>query len=159
MVLEVHGDRAQVLLGYLDHFRAVLLRSLEGLTEEQLTSSSLPSGWTPLGLLKHLVCTEERWLVWRFEGTDLANPFADLGDAGWDAGPDDTLPVLTQALHDQAARTRTLLESTDLDATGRPSDRWRGGEPATLERLLLHLLQEHARHAGHLDVVVELLGD
>jgi hypothetical protein len=150
-------ERPEVLLGYLDYFRAEILCRLDGLTEQQLRSSTVPSGWTPIGLLKHLLCTEERWLVWRFEGKDLANPFADLGDAGWVVRPEDTLDVLTVALHEQAAKTRALVGSTDLSATGRESDRWRGGEPASLERLLLHLVQEYARHAGHLDLVRELI--
>jgi hypothetical protein len=39
---------------------------------------------------------------------------------------------------------------------GQPGDRWDGADPATLERVLFHLLQEYARHLGHLDIVTEL---
>jgi len=39
---------------------------------------------------------------------------------------------------------------------GKPGERWAGADPATLERVLFHLLQEYARHLGHLDIVVEL---
>jgi Protein of unknown function (DUF664) len=59
-------------------------------------------------------------------------------------------------LHDQAGRTRAIVESHDLDDRGKPGDRWGGADPATLERVLLHLVQEYARHLGQLDVVVEL---
>ena len=46
--------------------------------------------------------------------------------------------------------------SRDLDEVGQPGDRWDGADPATLERVLFHLLQEYARHVGHLDIVTEL---
>ena len=49
------------------------------------------------------------------------------------------------------------MTSHDLAETGRPGERWEGAEPATLERVLFHVLQEYARHAGHLDVVRELI--
>ena len=48
------------------------------------------------------------------------------------------------------------MESHDLDEKGEPGDRWGGADPATLERILFHLVQEYARHLGQLDVVVEL---
>jgi Protein of unknown function (DUF664) len=60
--------------------------------------------------------------------------------------------------HAQAAHTRAVVESHDLADRGRPSDRWDGGAPAALERVLLHLVQEYSRHLGHLDIVSELAG-
>ena len=60
------------------------------------------------------------------------------------------------ALHARAARTRAIVESHDLDDRGQPGDRWDGGDPPALERILLHLLQEYARHLGHLDIISEL---
>jgi uncharacterized protein DUF664 len=66
------------------------------------------------------------------------------------------LPSLLADLDDQAGRTRAIVESHDLDEIGKPGDRWDGADPATLERVLFHLLQEYARHLGQLDVVVEL---
>jgi Protein of unknown function (DUF664) len=73
-------------------------------------------------------------------------------------GPEETLESLLTQLRVQAARTREVVESTDLAARGQPGPRWDGAEPATLERVLFHLLQEYARHLGHLDVVTELAG-
>jgi Protein of unknown function (DUF664) len=71
-------------------------------------------------------------------------------------GPEETLPSLLAGLRDQAGRTCAIVESHGLDEIGQPGDRWDGADPATLERILFHLLQEYARHAGHLDIVVEL---
>jgi uncharacterized damage-inducible protein DinB len=145
-----------VFLRYLDFFRSRLADKLEALPAAELRRSRLPSGWTPLELLKHLRYVELRWLEWGFEGREFANPWADNVDGRWTAGPEETLPSLLAGLRDQAARTRAIVESHDLDETGQPGDRWDGADPATLERVLFHLLQEYARHLGHLDIVVEL---
>jgi uncharacterized damage-inducible protein DinB len=151
------GSRAEVFLRYLDFFRSRLASKLETLPADELRHSRLPSGWTPLELLKHLRYVELRWLEWGFEGREFADPWADNRDGRWAVGPEETLPALLAGLRDQAARTRAIVESHDLDEAGQPGDRWDdGADPATLERILFHLLQEYARHLGHLDVVVEL---
>jgi hypothetical protein len=59
-------------------------------------------------------------------------------------------------LRRQGRRTRDIVEAHHLDDVGQPGPRWRGAQPATLERVLFHLVQEYARHLGQLDVVVEL---
>ena len=61
-------------------------------------------------------------------------------------------------LNAQADRTRALVAAHDLADVGQPGDRWDGADPATLERVLLHLVQEYARHVGQLDIVAELAG-
>lgn len=148
--------RAEVFLGYLDYFRSRLLSKLAALPAGDLRSSRLPSGWTPAGLLKHLTYVELRWLEWGFEGRDVADPWGDSRDGRWYTAPDETLESLAAALSAQAARTRAIVGSHDLADTGQPSDRWDGDDPPPLERILFHLLQEYARHAGHLDIVTEL---
>jgi uncharacterized damage-inducible protein DinB len=71
---------------------------------------------------------------------------------------DETLTGLVAALDTQAARTRAIVESHDLADVGQPGERWNGAEPATLERILFHLVQEYARHVGQLDIACELAG-
>jgi uncharacterized damage-inducible protein DinB len=146
-----------VLLRYLDYFRSVLVDKLEGLSEADLRTSRLPSGWTPMELLKHLTYVELRWLEWGFEGRDVPDPWGDQRQNRWYVGPEETLGDLVQALRDQAARSRAVVEAHDLSDVGRPSERWEGEEPPALERILFHLLQEYARHVGHLDIVRELV--
>jgi uncharacterized damage-inducible protein DinB len=146
-----------VFLRYLDYFRSVLVDKLEGLSEADLRTSRLPSGWTPVELLKHLTYVELRWLEWGFEGRDLPDPWGDQRENRWYVGPEETLADLVQALRDQAARSRAVVEAHDLSDVGRPSERWEGEEPPALERILFHLLQEYARHVGHLDIVRELV--
>ena len=152
------SSRAEVFLRYLEYFRSRVVSKLESMTDDELRRSRLPSGWTPLELLHHLACVELRWLEWRFEGRDIAEPWADERDGRLSVDPGRTLAELAAALAGQAGRSRAIVEAHDLADVGRPGDRWDAGRPATLERVLLHLLQEYARHLGHLDIVAELAG-
>ena len=150
------AGRRDLLLGYLDFFRYRLEAKLAELPEAELSTSRLPSGWTPLELVKHLTFVERRWLEWGFEGLEVPEPWGDSRGDRWYVEPDETLGVLLAALHERAGTSREIVERHSLDDMGRPGPRWDGAEPATLERVLLHLLQEYARHLGHLDVVCEL---
>lgn len=150
-------SRSEVFLGYLDYFRSVLVDKLEGLPDSELRHSRLPSGWTPIELLKHLTYVELRWLEWGFEGRDVAEPWGDRRGDRWYVAPDETLSDLVDGLRVQAARSRAVVEAHDLSEVGQPGERWDGADPATLERILFHLVQEYARHAGHLDIVRELI--
>jgi hypothetical protein len=151
-------SRAEVFLGYLDYFRSRLVAKLEELPAAELRRSRLPSGWAPIELIRHLTAVEMRWLEWGFEGCEVAEPWADSRDGRWYVEPGQTLPELVAALHAQAVRTRSIVESHDLADLGQPGDRWDGADPASLERILFHLLQEYARHIGHLDIAAELAG-
>jgi len=151
------ASRAEVLLRYLDYFRSVVVDRLTGLPESELRGSRLASGWTPIELLKHLTFVELRWLEWGFEGRKVPDPWGDRRDDRWHVEPTETLADLVAAFEAQAARSRAVVEAHDLAEVGRPGDRWAGADPATLERILLHLVQEYARHAGHLDIVRELV--
>jgi uncharacterized damage-inducible protein DinB len=150
------STRAEVFLGYLDYFRSRLVSKLEALPGGELRGSRLPSGWTPIELLNHLAYVELRWLEWGFEGHDVADPWADSRGGRWYVAAGETLEELVEALRSQGARTRAVVESHDLADIGQPGDRWEGADPPALERVLFHLLQEYARHVGHLDIVSEL---
>ena len=151
-------SHAEVFARYLGYFRAQLTAKLRGLPADELRRSRLPSGWTPLELLKHLTHVELRWLEWGFEGRPVADPWGDNRDGRWHVAPDETLDGLLAALHAQAARSERVIAAHDLDEVGQPGERWDGAPPPTLERILFHLLQEYARHMGHLDIVSELAG-
>jgi uncharacterized damage-inducible protein DinB len=151
------SSRAEVFAGYLDYFRSRVLTKVEELPESSLLQSRLTSGWTPLQLLKHLTFVELRWLVWGFEGREVADPWGDLQDERWHIGRDETLVQLATDLRAQGALSHTIIVTNDLSEVGQPGPRWDGADPPTLERILFHLVQEYARHLGQLDVVVELI--
>jgi uncharacterized damage-inducible protein DinB len=152
------GDLRGLLLDYLDFFRGVVSEKLEGLSDADLTGSIVPSGWTPSGLVLHLVNVERRWLVWGFLGEPVDDPWRDdAQDGGWI-----TLEVPVahlRALLDEAAEsTRAIVEAHELDEVGRPGGRFPDvGSAPQLQWILLHLLQEYARHTGHLDIARELV--
>lgn len=148
---------SEVFLRYLDYFRSVLVGKIEDLSDDDLRLSRLPSGWAPIELLKHLTYVELRWLEWGFEGRDIAEPWGDSRDGRWYVAPEESLADVMKALHDQAARSRAIIEAHALSDAGMPSDRWDGADPPSLERILFHLVQEYARHIGHLDIVRELV--
>jgi uncharacterized damage-inducible protein DinB len=152
------ASRAEVFVRYLDYFRDRLAVRLRQLPAAELRRSRVPSGWTPLELLKHLTYVELRWLEWGFEGKTVDDPWGDQRDGRWYVGPAESLDDLLAALAGQARRSDAVIAANDLDEVGEPGDRWDGELPATLERILFHLVQEYARHVGHLDIVCELAG-
>ncbi|WP_286929579.1 MULTISPECIES: DinB family protein [Aeromicrobium] len=155
-------SRVDVLIRYLDYFRDRVIAKTEGLDEDERRRSRLSSGWTPIELVKHLTFVELRWLEWSFEGREVDAPWGDRlhheRDQPWHVAPDEATEDVIAALATQGARSRAVIAAHDLADVGRPGPHWRG-EPATLERVLLHLIQEYARHLGHLDIVAELAGE
>ena len=152
------ASRREVFLAYLDFFRTAVIERVESIPEAEARASRLATGWSPLELLKHLRFVEMRWLEWGFEGRSVEAPWGDHRDGRWFLAEDETRDSLVNSLEEQGAHTRRIVRAHDLAALGRPGPRWEGAPPPTLERILFHLLQEYARHLGHLDVVVELAG-
>ncbi|RLP98230.1 DinB family protein [Micromonospora sp. CV4] len=150
------GSRTEVFLRYLDYFRESVTTKVSALPESELRRSGLPSGWTPLELLKHLRYVELRWIEWGFQGRDVPEPWGDRRGDRWYVAPEETRSDLVAALRAQGAHTSAVVTAHDLSEVGAPGPRWSGADPASLERVLFHLLQEYARHLGHLDIVTEL---
>lgn len=149
--------RSELFLDYLTFFRGRVIEKVSELPDETLTSSILPSQWTPLGLVKHLTFVEMRWLEWGFEGANVPDPWGDHFGEGLPLAPGDTRTTLLSELARRGEMTNAIVRRHDLEEVGAPSERWREDAPATLERVLFHLLQEYARHVGHLDIYVELV--
>jgi uncharacterized damage-inducible protein DinB len=152
-------DPKAALLDYLDFYRSVVAAKLDGLTDEQLDRPQFVSTWTPRQLIKHLVYMERRWLRWGFMAEQIPDPAGDC-DAGdhWQTGPADSREALVAALAEGGSRTRSIAEYAELTDRGAVGGRFTGeGPPPTLLWILLHVLQEYARHAGHLDVAREEL--
>lgn len=155
------GDLRGLLLEYLDFYRSVIAAKCDGLDPHELRGSRLPSGWTPAGLVTHLTYMERRWLQWGFLGEAIPDPWGDHADAhsgdGW-VTPDDDIASLVARLHDAGARSREIVEAHELDERAAVGGRFTTADEAPdLHWILLHVLQEHARHAGHLDIARELI--
>ncbi|GAB7181358.1 mycothiol maleylpyruvate isomerase N-terminal domain-containing protein [Kitasatospora sp. Ki12] len=155
------SDPQDLLLGYLDYLRAMVATKIADMPEAELRTSRLPSGWSPLELLKHLVYMERRWLRWGFLGEPVPEPHGDKDAAGrWHVGPEETASTLIAALHAGGEQTRAIVTGTSLAADSAAGGRFGAGgeqeQTPSLGWILFHVLQEYARHAGHLDIVREL---
>jgi hypothetical protein len=151
-------DPRELLVGYLDFYRDAVMRKLDGLSEEELRRSRLPSGWTPLALLKHLAGVERRWFRWGFKGERVDSPWLEAGpDGGWHVAPDETTEQVKALFLDECARSRRIVAAARLDDVSRAGGRFNppDHQPALIW-IMFHVLQEYARHAGHLDVAREL---
>jgi hypothetical protein len=151
------SDVPALLLTYLDYYRDTVADRLAGLTDAQARTARVPSGWSPVELVTHLTHMERRWLVWGFLGEQVPDPWADRVDDRWHVGPEVTVADLVAALRRGGERTRAIVGSTPPDTPAALGGRFTdpAGRP-TLVAILLHVLQEYARHAGHLDIVREL---
>lgn len=149
-------DLRALLLGYLDFYRDVISAKVRDLSADQLRTSRLPSGWTPAGLVNHLTYAEWRWMQWGFLAEQVTDPWGDHVGEGW-VTPDAVGDDLLAPLREVGARTRKIVEAHELSDYGRVGGRFpEGTTPPQLHWILLHLIQEYARHAGHLDIAREL---
>jgi len=148
---------------YLDWLREDLIEGIQALSPAERRESRLPSGWTPIELLSHLLHMEQRWFVWGFLGEQVAEPWGDWNvadpagapEARWLVPDGTTVDDLAARLRRIGARTRSILETTPFDTPGAVGGRF-GENPPTLEWICFHVLAEYARHAGQFDVVAEL---
>lgn len=156
-VLGVRSDERATLCGFLDWYRAVVERKALGLSLEDATRVMTPSGLSPLGIVKHLSLVERDWFCWTFAGADVELP--DVGDDNaptFRVEPADTVESVVAAYRaDVAAAREAAAHATSLDAlSARPADVY---GPVSLRWILVHMLEETARHAGHLDVMREAI--
>ncbi len=164
---------AQRWAGYLDWTRAEMVRGVLALSYDDQRTPRVPSGWTPLELLNHVLHMEQRWFVWGFLAEPVAEPWGDWTTpepwesddsdvtspgARWAVPSDVTAEELASRLDAVGLRTREVLTDFPLDAVASPGGRF-DDDPPTLEWICFHVLGEYARHAGHLDIVAELASD
>jgi uncharacterized damage-inducible protein DinB len=160
---------AQRWADYLDWVRAEMVRGVLSLPYDDQRRSLVPSGWTPLELLSHVLHMEQRWFVWGFLGESVDEPWGDwtrpepwtsddsdavVPDARWTVPAGVTAESLAVRLEAVGARTRAVLRDHPLDAAAATGGRF-DDDPPTLEWICFHVLAEYARHAGHLDIVAE----
>ena len=149
-------DPAELFITHLDVMRNAVVHKLDGLDDDALDTSRVPSGWTPRQLLNHLIHMERRWLHWGFAGNQVPDPWADHDPETeqWIVPEGATLATLSARLKEIGQLPEDVTADAGLLDRGRLGGRW-DDDPPPLSWILLHVLQEYARHAGHLDVVRE----
>jgi uncharacterized damage-inducible protein DinB len=148
------GAEKESLKVALDRHRDAVLWKLEGLGDEDLRRQMTPSGTSLLGLVKHLAAVEYGWFCDTFGREAEPLPFdEDDPDADLRVRPDETTEeVLAFYGRARAAGDRTIDE-LEVEDTGTA---W-FGEAVTLRWVLIHMVEETARHAGHADILRELI--
>ncbi|MDQ3532926.1 MAG: DinB family protein [Actinomycetota bacterium] len=142
-----------MLTAWLDFHRATLLRRLEGLDDVDLRRPLVPSGTSLLGIVKHLAYVERWWFCIVFAGQQLDVPWTDEDpDADWRIEPDDTTEEVITLYGREIARTRTCTEGAGPDDVARYPN-----SAKTLRWIMMHMIEETARHNGHADIIRELI--
>jgi Protein of unknown function (DUF664) len=140
------GERA-VLAGLLQFQRESFLRKLDGVDEAAARQSAVASGTTLLWLGKHLARMELTWVEVRFAGLDTELPDDPVHAA-------DTVESVSAGYRAASARADAIIAAASLDD---PCQRVPREQPLPLRWVVAHLLEETARHAGHADILRELI--
>ncbi len=152
------ADERTQLIGWLDLQRALVPYKCEGLSEEDAHRALLPTspGMTMAGLVSHLRWAEHCWFEVLFlDRPKETNPqFGDVEDADF-AVDDVPLARLLEEYAAQCAVSNQIVAASSLDALGR--NREYRADGITLRWMLLHMLEEVARHVGHMDILREQL--
>ena len=141
------ADEAETLHALLQYQRESLLRKVDGVDEDRAHWSPVGSGTTLLWLVTHMTAAEASWVLHRFAGQDPVPPPPEPADG--------TLRDAAEAYRRGWQRVDAVaFAGADLDELCRRPD---PGPPASLRWVLMHLLEETARHAGHADILRELI--
>jgi hypothetical protein len=158
--VSVESSERTALVRHLAGVRRHVIGQLEGLSDEQLRRPVLPSGWSCLGLVRHLTLSDERY--W-FEVVIAGEPldFWPEGENGdWVVGPDETADGVLAAYRSAIDHSDEIVAARSLDQPpAQPEDWWAeaGVRFPDMRAVVLHVVVETATHTGHLDAVRELL--
>ncbi|SFW81498.1 DinB family protein [Amycolatopsis australiensis] len=146
------GDEWRLQLDFLQFLRATAVNKLAGLSRELAVATPLPTSprMSALGVVKHLTAVERWWLSIEAGGADLPSLWAGSPDPSWDVAAEDTPASVVAAYKAEWARAEKSLRRLG------PDDRTRRRGEFTVRWVVAHVVQETARHVGHLDVLREL---
>ena len=152
------ADERTMLTGFLDWQRAVTERKLDGLTKEEATRAMTGSGLSVLGVVQHLAWVERSWFQFRFAGEDVelvgvGGPSTDRSEQ-FRLDPGDSAASVLRFYRDEVEQARRITDAAEsLDQLAlRPS---RDFGTVSLRWILVHMIEETARHNGHLDLMRE----
>lgn len=172
VVVDEHGrpepphdaTEAATLLGFLEHQRATLAWRCRGLDDEQLRVALPPTSMTLGGMLKHLALVEDQWCTQVVGGEPVPEPWRSVdwdADRDWDwhsaaADAGDALRALwAERVERSRAAVSARLDADPAGALGTTHPAWGGRARVSLRWVLVHLVEEYARHNGHADLIRE----
>jgi hypothetical protein len=151
--LGVRRNERATLEGALDWYRAVVPHKVEGLTRDEARTIQTATGLSVLGVIRHLGLAERGWFRETFAGEEVGFVDSEEGNAvDFVIGADDTVESVLDTYRDEVERSRQIASSSSLeDLSARP---W-FDQHVSLRWILVHMLEETARHAGHMDLMRE----
>ena len=146
----------QALCGFLDKQRADLLRKVEGVSDKDARMTPTVSSLSLMGLLKHSALWERRWFQVIVAGRTLPGEWPEAEVQDWQdedfrVDEQDTVKRWTAFFEEQVAISREIVAGLALEAPCSRSDL----VDRNLRWVLLHMIEETARHAGHADIIRE----
>ncbi len=145
------GAEREMLAGFLDYHRATILQKISGVSGEDLKRpSSPPSTLTLLGLLKHLAVNEQWWFQVQFAGREVT--FVEIEgdpDPEMRIEPGETAASIATFYQAEVEKSRQIVSAASLDDLSAGTSR--SGEKFSLRWIILHMIEETARHNGHAD--------
>lgn len=158
----IAADEVATIRGYLDYQRATLEWKCSGLDGSGFSATVGVSTMTLGGLVKHMAFVEDYWFSqWLFDNQGSA-PWDSVdwkADPDWDwnsaaeQAPEELINLWQDAIHRSDELLDTALRSGGLDQRGRRT--WPDGRAPSLRWMLLHMIEEYARHNGHADLLRE----
>ena len=153
------GNEVETLLGFLDYQRATFAWKCAGLDDDQLRAPLHPTAMTLAGMLKHLARVEDGWFTEVVAEQPMPAPWADLPWAAeWDDCRTDSGDQLRRLWEERVGASRRVVAdqlaagATALDET---RSAWGGQGHPSLRWVLVHMIEEYARHNGHADLLRE----
>lgn len=149
-------DELELLAGFLDWQRAVIERKVEDLSLDAATEVVTPTGLSPLGIVKHLGHVEAQWFRGVFAGEDVERIRTDDDNSvEFVIDSDETVESVLGFYRDETDRARRIVGSASPEDMSVQPSRLFGHVP--MRWILVHMIEETARHAGHLDMMREQL--
>jgi hypothetical protein len=149
------GDRT-LLIASLDGARRAVVATLIGVPNALLSEPLLSPGSSILGVIKHLTLLERQWFAHTFAGLEVVlEDMQNHPPIGWWLGRSDTATSVVAAYRAECQRSREVIEPAGLDdvaARTTPS-----GREVVLRWVVLHMIEQTNRHAGHADVLRHLI--
>ena len=161
---EPAAGEVETLLGFLDYQRATLEWKTRGMDHEGMVQRTARSSMTLAGLLNHMAWVEDHWFSYFLHNRDRAEAWAR---ADFKADPDwewnEAVHMAPEAVRsrwsDACAKSRTDVEAAlAAGDIGQPARRtWDNGEAPSLRWIVVHMIEEYARHNGHADLLREVV--
>ncbi|MEV6979132.1 DinB family protein [Kitasatospora sp. NPDC093806] len=149
----INADEHTTLLAFLDYLRACVIAKVEGVPDEDAARAGVPSGTSLLWLVRHLTVVELNWFVWAYRGEGAEPLNSDTPTAGGA-----TVAGAVAAYREAIARANEVIAAAAgrLDVPGARSLR-PNAEAPSMRWVLVHMIEETGRHAGHADIIRETL--